>query len=603
MEYDKPQNPEFHQSDENEDLKERLVSLSTEFHRLLAEIIHYDDTTSTQTVHMFMALDTLQRSFGTNSKKLIQAQQDLAQRLANAAKITLDQDTNALQENNHSETQRIENSRFSDHLWQKYPLFDFLSQSYLVCTEWLRDLITQAENLSDSERQEIQYYLHQLMTSLSPANNFFTNPVAIQKFVETKGRSLEKGLENLIQDYDSDYKHLNISQSDMNAFEIGKHVATTKGQIVFKNELIELIRFDASQGKVYERPLLIFPPWINKYYVLDLQAKNSLIAWLRDQGFTVYVISWRNGDNVTRDLNWDDYAGLGGLAAIEYVYEAHKTAINIAGYCIGGTMLSTLSAYLFKKKDQRINSLTFMSAQTDFSQAGMMNVVVSEKTFSDTAAAIVKNKGLMPGELMSDGFNTLRPQRLIWQCVENNYLLGNDVKPFDLLFWNGDQTNIPGPLHLTYLQNFYLENQLPKGEFTIFDEKVSLSDVTCPVFIHAAAGDHIAPYESVYKGRHLFGGPTKFILAESGHIAGVVNPPINNKYGHWSGGTPTLKTGAEWKASAKYQKRSWWPALAEWLSQHSGEKTAPPQTIPGAPPAPGEYVKTKLADIHQWRKS
>lgn len=243
-----------------------------------------------------------------------------------------------------------------------------------------------------------------------------------------------------------------------------------------------------------------------------------------------------------------------------------------------------------------------MAAQTNFEDAGMMMAVVSERTFSETAAAIVKNKGIMPGELMSDGFNSLRPQRLIWQFVENNYLLGEESKPFDLLYWNSDQTNIPGPLHLEYIQNFYIENQLANDEFVLFNEKVSLKNIKWPVFIHAAFGDHISPFESVYSGRHLFGGETKFILAEAGHIAGVVNPPTNNKYGHWSRGNPKLQTGAEWKETATYKKQSWWPALADWLTERSGQLTAPPQLILNAPPAPGQYVKTTLADIHQTYK-
>lgn len=595
---DKPQTSDFpHLDIKNEELKERLVKLTTEFQTLLSEISQGNGPSATSPVHTFLAMETLQRGLGSDSKRLAAAQKILAQRLTEVAEATLAQDS----ETSKNAAHRINNPRFSDPLWRKYPLFDFLSQSYLTLYEWLKDLVIQADNLTEQEQKEVQHHLHQFMSVISPSNNFFSNPIAIKKFIDTNGQSLEAGLENLRRDYDAEFEHLNITQSNMSAFEVGKSVAVTPGQIVFKNELIELIRFSPSTEKVFSRPLLIFPPWINKYYVLDLQTKNSLVAWFRDQGFTVYVISWRSADNVTRDLDWDDYAGLGGLAAINHVFQHHNEPINVAGYCIGGTMLSTLVSYLAKKQDKRINSLTLMAAQTDFSDAGMLMALINEKTLSETAAAIVKNRGIMPGELMSDGFNSLRPQRLIWQFVENNYLLGENVRPFDLLFWNGDQTNIPGPLHLSYLENFYVENRLAENRFELFDEKISLSDVKWPVFIHAASNDHISPFESVYKGRHLFGGPTKFTLAEAGHIAGVVNPPKNNKYGHWSGGNPKLKTGAEWKESASYQSRSWWPALAEWLTPISGEKIEPPSSLPDAPPAPGKYVKVTLADIHNNR--
>ncbi len=597
--YDKAQNPDFSKSDSNSDLKERLTLLATEFHKLLTQITYEEGPAATSPVHIALAMEALQRGLGNEGKKYVEAQQELAKRLANVANMTLQPEN---QEDPPPNDGRLTNPRFENELWRKYPLFDFISQSYMVLYEWIRDLVLEAENLSDLEQKEVQHHLHQFMSLISPANNFFTNPVAIQKFVDTEGASLQAGLENLQRDYDADFHHLNISQCDTSAFEIGKNVATTEGQVIFKNELIELIRFNPTQEEVYERPLLIFPPWINKYYVLDLQEKNSLVAWLRDQGFTVYIISWRSADDITRDLDWDNYAALGGLAAIDQVFKIHNQPINIAGYCIGGTMLSTLAGFLAKKKDQRVNSLTFMAAQTDFSDAGMLQALINEKTFSETAAAIVKNRGIMPGELMADGFNALRPQRLVWQFVEDNYLLGEKARPFDLLYWNSDQTNIPGPLHLGYLQNFYVENQLAKGEFYLFDEKISLKDIQWPVFIHAAEADHISPFESVYRGRHLFGGHTKFIMAEAGHIAGVVNPPRNNKYGHWSAGDPNLQTGAEWKESATYKKQSWWPALAEWLSDKSGNKTMPPGLLENATPAPGSYVKVTLNDLHSQRR-
>ena len=598
--YDKPQNPDFSKSDANDDLKERLSQLAIEFHRLLSQIAYEEGPSATSPVHIALAMEALQRGLGKEGKKYIDAQQNLAKRLADVASLTLHPTET---EKQNPQGNRKNNPRFANELWRKYPLFDFISQSYMVLYDWVRDLVLEADNLSAQEQKEVQHHLHQFLSLISPANNFFTNPVAIQKFVESDGASLQAGLENLKRDYDSNFHHLNISQCDTSAFKIGKNVATTDGQVIFKNELIELIRFNPSQDQVYENPILIFPPWINKYYVLDLQAKNSLVAWLRDQGFTVYIISWRSADDTTRDLDWDNYAALGGLAAIDRVFQIHNQPINIAGYCIGGTMLSTLAAFLAKKNDNRVNSLTFMAAQTDFSDAGMLQALINEKTFSETAAAIVKNRGIMPGELMADGFNALRPQRLIWQFVEDNYLLGGKAKPFDLLFWNSDQTNIPGPLHLGYLQNFYVENQLAKNEFYLFDEKISLKDIKWPVFIHAAEADHISPFESVYRGRHLFGGHTKFIMAEAGHIAGVVNPPCNNKYGHWSAGDPSLMTGAEWKDSATYKKQSWWPALADWLAEKSGDKTKPPTSLHGVDPAPGSYVKVTLSELHERRKT
>jgi polyhydroxyalkanoate synthase len=329
--------------------------------------------------------------------------------------------------------------------------------------------------------------------------------------------------------------------------------------------------------------------------VLDLTPANSLVAWLRDQGFTVYMVSWRSADEEIRDFGWDDYLRLGARAALDLVHEVHGARVHVAGYCVGGALGAVLAARLAEEGDDRLASLSLLAAQTDFSEPGDLGLFIDEASLKGMEQLIAGAGGIMPGEAMRDAFNLLRPEDLIWRYVEERYLLGEPPKPFDLLYWNSDQTHLPGPLHLTSLRRLYLENALARGAFMAEGRPVSLSAISVPAFIHAARKDHISPFSSVYKGVHLMGGDVTFLLADSGHIAGVVNPPAAGKYRYWV--ADSLPPGHQaWMAAASEHPGSWWPVWAQWLEARSGGRTSPPPPVAGAAPAPGDYVRTGLAD-------
>lgn len=475
-----------------------------------------------------------------------------------------------------------------------------LSQAmFRAHAEWSEHLAMTAPGLTPLERRRAAYMLRQGNAALAPANTLASNPRALKAMLESGGQTIQRGLANLQADIDADPKRPSLLQTDPDAFKLGKNLASTPGEVVYRNKLIELIRYHASTDDVREVPLVIFPPWINKFYVLDLTPENSLVGWLRDQGFTVYIVSWRSADQRTRKLDWNDYIELGGRAAIDWVSDAHDSPVNTAGYCIGGALLSVLAARLAQEGDERIASVTLMAAQTDFSESGDLGLFIDDETLPGVQDVIDEAGGLMPGEAMRDAFNLLRPEDLIWRYVEQRYLLGEPPKAFDLLYWNSDQTNIPGPLHMQTLKRFYVDNALAKGEFEIAGDAVDLGAVTCPVFIHAARKDHISPFPSVYKGVHLFGGEVTFILADSGHIAGVVNPPEAKKYRYWTGpGTPP-KGHTAWEADAVEHPGSWWPVWADWLSEWSGDDVPPPNPIERGTPAPGKYVLETLNTIRQ----
>jgi polyhydroxyalkanoate synthase len=345
---------------------------------------------------------------------------------------------------------------------------------------------------------------------------------------------------------------------------------------------------------------LILPPWINKYYVLDLRAENSLAAWLRDQGFTVYMVSWRSADETVKDFGWSDYYRLGASAALDEVRQRTGAAPHLAGYCVGGALAAVLAARLAAQSQEAVASLTLMAAQMDFSEPGDLGLFIDDSTLPYIRRTIEEAGGVMPGEAMRDAFNLLRPEELIWRHVEERYLLGEAPRAFDLLYWNADQTNLPGPLHMESLLRLYIDNALAKGAFEVDGATVRLDAITAPVFLHAARRDHISPFASVYKGAKLFGGPVEFVLADSGHIAGVVNPPATGKYRYWTNPEAAPDASA-WLAGASEHAGSWWPLWADWLKQRSGNRTAPPPPVDGAPPAPGDYVRDTLASIRARR--
>ena len=491
-------------------------------------------------------------------------------------------------------------ARFSDPAWRENPFFDFMRRMYLAQSSWAENLAWNAPGLSDTERRRAAFFIRQATAAMAPSNMLMGNPRALKALFDTDGASVQRGFSQLQEDFDKGNGRISVTQSDGDAFEPGRNLAVTPGEVVLKNTLIELIRYFPTTKTVKASPILIFPPWINKYYVLDLTPANSLVAWLRDQGFTVYMVSWRSADEESKDFNWDDYLKLGARASLDWIHAEHQAPVNVAGYCVGGALASILAARLADDGDKRLASLTLLAAQTDFSEPGDLGLFVDDASIGGIEQLITEAGGVMPGEAMRDAFNLLRPEDLIWRYVEDRYLLGNEAKAFDLLYWNSDQTNLPGPLHTTSLRRLYLENALASGSFVVEGQPIDLRSIKIPVFIHAAKKDHISPFQSVYKGVKLFSGDVAFVLADSGHIAGVVNPPAANKYRYWT--SDILPPSADgWMAYAKEHPGSWWPLWSDWLKTRSGKDTKPPAALPNAKPAPGSYVLETLTTIREKR--
>jgi polyhydroxyalkanoate synthase len=486
--------------------------------------------------------------------------------------------------------------RFNDPDWST-PGFDLVKQSYLITSSWLNDLVSGVEGVEPLTRRRVEFVTKMLTDAFSPSNFLLSNPAALREAMESRGESVLRGVENFAADLQRGGGHLAISQTDFEQFKVGENVATAPGKVVFQNELIQLLQFSPSTPSVREIPLLIFPPWINKYYILDLRPENSMIRWLASQGFTVFVTSWVNPDQRLADKTFEDYLSDGIYAAVEAV--ARQTGVdrvNTVGYCIGGTLLSCALAHMAARGDTRIASATFFAAQQDFSEAGDLLIFTNEDWLKDLEAKMDAGGGVLPGQTMAETFNALRANDLIWSFFVSNYLMGKEPKPFDLLFWNADQTRMPKTLHLFYLRKFYMENALSAGKLELGGVRLDLSNVKTPVFVQSSREDHIAPARSVYKGARLFGGPTKFTLAGSGHIAGVINAPAAHKYQHWTNDVlpPTLE---DWMAGAVEHTGSWWPHWAAWLNERSGEMVDARDPAAGPLPpiedTPGSFVKVR----------
>ncbi|MBI1339707.1 class I poly(R)-hydroxyalkanoic acid synthase [bacterium] len=472
--------------------------------------------------------------------------------------------------------------------------FEFLRRMHQATSDWLTSLAMDAPGVAAIDRRRAAFVVRQAAAALSPSNLLSGNREALEAFIATGGDSLSRGLSNLKDDLTAG--RFAPPQSEPGAFRLGVDLAATPGEVAFANELIELIRYLPSREAVYERPLLIFPPWINKFYVLDLRPENSLAAWLRDQGFTVYIVSWRSADREIADFGWEDYMRLGGRTALDWVAWAHGAPVNAAGYCVGGVLLASLAAQLAEENDPRLASLSLLATQTDFSEPGDLGLFVDDEAIATMTALIDQAGGVMPGEAMREAFDLLRPDSLIWRFAAERYLMGRTPPPFDLLHWNGDQTNLPGRLHLESLRAFYVDNALARGMFQIDGRAIDLGAIAAPLFLQAALRDHISPPASVYKAGRLVGGEVEFVLCDSGHIAGVVNPPSAGKYRHWTReGLPETLGG--WLEGATQVEGSWWPRWARWLGARSGALAPPPNAIPDAPPAPGAYVHETLDTI------
>jgi len=487
--------------------------------------------------------------------------------------------------------------RFADPDWSQNPVFDVIKQSYLITSDWLNELVGGVEGVEPITKRRVEFFTKMLTDAFSPSNFLLSNPAALREAMQTEGESLLKGMENFAADLTRGGGQLSISQTDFSQFKVGENVATAPGKVIFQNELIQILQFDPTTEHVCEIPLLIFPPWINKFYILDLRPENSMIRWLTSQGITVFVTSWVNPDATLATRTFEDYLKEGIYAATDAVMrQAGVSQVNTVGYCIGGTLLSCALAHMAARGDTRIASATFFAAQQDFSEAGDLLLFTNEEWLQQLEGMMDASGGVLSGQAMADTFNALRSNDLIWSFFVNNYLMGKEPRPFDLLFWNADQTRMPKTLHLFYLRKFYGENALAKGELVLDNVRLDLGKVKTPIYVQSSREDHIAPYRSVYKGAKLFGGPVNFMMAGSGHIAGVINHPDAKKYQHWT--NPALPaTVEEWMAGAVEHPGSWWPEWMTWLKARSGGEI--PARDPAKGPlkpledAPGSYVKVK----------
>ena len=489
--------------------------------------------------------------------------------------------------------------RFKHDDWQDSALFSFIKQSYLLTAGAIQDMVANVEGYDDKTKRKLQFYTRQFVDALSPSNFALTNPEVVRTTIETGGENLINGLKNMLDDIERGKGKLNIRMTDLNAFELGKNVATTPGKVVFQTEMMQLLQFDPSTPEVFKKPLLIFPPWINKYYIMDLRPKNSLIKWAVDQGFTVFLMSWINPDEKMAEKAFDDYLKDGPLAALDAIEQATgEREVNGLGYCLGGTLLAITNAYLAAKGTPRISSGTHMTTMLDFAQPGELEVFIEEEQIASLEKRMAA-KGYLDGSEMATTFSALRANDLMWSFFISNYLLGKDPFPFDLLYWNSDSTRMPAKMHSFYLRNMYQHNRLVQpGAISLLDTPIDLGQVKVPTYFLSAIEDHIAPWKSNYAGSVRLGGPVRFVLSGSGHIAGPINPPSANKYFYLTN-PKQVADPDEWLKDAKQTDGSWWPDWFKWLSKNAGEKV--PARVPGAgklpviEDAPGSYVKARLA--------
>ena len=490
--------------------------------------------------------------------------------------------------------------RFKDQAWSEDLLFDYIKQSYLLSARWLRSLVRDVPGLDPKDQEKVDFYTRQFISAVAPSNFLLTNPAVLRKAKETGGRNLLDGLERLLLDLERGGGRLQISMVDEEAFEVGKNVATSPGKVIYQNDLMQLIQYAPTTEQVHKRSLLIVPPWINKFYILDLQSKNSFIKWCVDQGHTTFVISWVNPRADLAHKDFEDYMLEGPLAALDAIEQATgEREVNLLGFCIGGILTAGALAYLGAKGDRRIRSSTFLASLFDFKEVGEVSVFIDEEQLAQMEKHIAE-KGYLEGHHMADMFNMMRENDLIWSFVVNNYLLGREPPPFDLLYWNSDSTRLPATMLLFYLRKVYQQNLLMEpGGLSLAGVPIDLSKVTTPTYIVATKEDHIAPWRSCYPGTRAFAGPTKFVLGASGHIAGIVNPPAASKYGYWISAKRPKDPDA-WLEGATEHAGSWWPDWGRWLARHGGKKLPARQPGDGKlepiEDAPGSYVKVRASE-------
>ena len=489
--------------------------------------------------------------------------------------------------------------RFKNPLWETHPYFNFLKQQYMLNAEAIDKTVTEMEGLEPEEKKRLEYFSHQIVDMLSPTNFLATNPDALTKAVETEGESLVRGLENMIADMEANDGELVVSLADKSAFKVGENLATTPGEVVFRNHMFELIQYTPTTEKVHKTPLIVFPPWINKFYILDLKEQNSLIKWIVDQGFTLFVVSWINPDATYRSIGMTDYVEDGYITAFETVREiCGVKKVNAVGYCIAGTTLSMTLTVLKARGLDYVNSATLFTTLTDFSDRGEVGVFLQDD-FVDGIEEEVSEAGYLDSFFMSRTFSYLRSNDLIYQPAIRSYMMGEAPPAFDLLFWNGDGTNLPGKMAVEYLRGLCQDNKFATDGFEVAGCLAQIGEVDVPLCAIACEADHIAAWKSSYRGVQKMGSKDKtFILSGSGHIAGIVNPPAKKKYGHWTNDDLSLSP-EDWQAGAQAHEGSWWPMWGKWLSKKSGAKVAArapgSATHPPIAPAPGSYVAAAKA--------
>jgi poly[(R)-3-hydroxyalkanoate] polymerase subunit PhaC len=499
-------------------------------------------------------------------------------------------------------------NRFRHEDWENHFLFDYLKQSYLIAARHINQAVSKVENLSPEARKKVDFFTRQYINALSPSNFALTNPEVVRETLSSGGENLLRGLNNLLADIERGDGQLQISMTDAKAFKMGKNIATTPGKVVYQNDLMQLIQYQPSTQKVYKRPLLIIPPWINKYYILDLRESNSFIKWAVDQGHTVFVISWVNPGKEYAGKTFEDYLHEGPDDALDAIEKATgEKQVNIIGYCLGGTLLGAALGVMAAKKDKRAASATFFVSLLDFSIPGELGVFIDEKQVENLERRM-NERGYLEGSEMAGTFNMLRSNDLIWTFVVNNYLMGKDPFPFDLLYWNSDSTRMPASMHSFYLRNMYMANKLKDpGGITMDGVPIDIRKIKIPAYFISTAEDHIAPWKSVYKGARVLSGPVRFVLGGSGHIAGIVNPPAAKKYCYWTN-EASPETSDEWLATAARHEGSWWMDWQNWIDHNNGGVKVAAR-VPGdgklrvIEDAPGSYVSLRLGSEKAKSKS
>ncbi|MCO6418917.1 class I poly(R)-hydroxyalkanoic acid synthase [Siccirubricoccus sp. KC 17139] len=494
--------------------------------------------------------------------------------------------------------------RFKDEAWRENEVFDFIKQSYLLSARYFQTVVGGVEGLDQKTAQKVDFYTRQFVDAMSPSNFLLTNPEVLRRTAETGGENLLKGLSHLLADLERGKGKLRIRMTDDSKFRVGENIAVTPGKVVYQNDLMQLIQYAPATERVLKRPLVIFPPWINKFYILDLRPKNSFVRWAVEQGHTVFVVSWVNPDETLAEKGFDDYMREGVYDALDAIEKATgEKQVNAIGYCLGGTLLATTLAHMAAKRDTRIKSATYFVTMTDFAEAGELSVFIDEEQLKGLEEKM-QQRGYLEGTEMATTFNMLRANDLIWSFVVNNYLMGQEPFPFDLLYWNDDSTRMPAKMHSFYLRRMYQQNDLVKqpgepGAIELLGAKIDLRKIKVPSYLISTREDHIAPWKSTYRATQLYAGPVRFVLAASGHIAGIVNPPGSGKYSHWVN-EQLPPDPEEWFRGATELAGSWWPDWHRWVTA-LGKETVPARVpgeggLPALEDAPGSYVKVMGTD-------